>query len=200
MAGRSRCWTSRAVFPQSFRELLAYFDTDGLSNGGTEAINMLIEKARRLGREICSDRAGQLVIGRAIDELIGQIAEHAGRGASEVIQSFLDEYRVSAPCLVVTLVPWPSLESIYLNLERPQFKEQPVREALYAAIDKTAIIDAIYYGVNGPTETFMPKHSFYHNPNLPAQFFLRPRRGPECGAEDIATWIEVSSSSISSSG
>ncbi len=28
--------------------MLAYFDTDGLSNGGTEAINMLIEKARRL--------------------------------------------------------------------------------------------------------------------------------------------------------
>jgi hypothetical protein len=28
--------------------VLAYFDTDGLSNGGTEAINMLIEKARRL--------------------------------------------------------------------------------------------------------------------------------------------------------
>jgi transposase len=28
--------------------VLAYFDTDGLSNGGTEAISMLIEKARRL--------------------------------------------------------------------------------------------------------------------------------------------------------
>ncbi len=29
-------------------QVLAYLDTDGLSNGGTEAINMLIEKARRL--------------------------------------------------------------------------------------------------------------------------------------------------------
>ncbi len=29
-------------------QVLAYFDTDGLSNGDTEAINMLIEKARRL--------------------------------------------------------------------------------------------------------------------------------------------------------
>jgi transposase len=28
--------------------VLAYFDTAGLSNGGTEAINQLIEKARRL--------------------------------------------------------------------------------------------------------------------------------------------------------
>jgi hypothetical protein len=29
-------------------QVLAYFDTDGLSNGGTEAIHMIIEKARRL--------------------------------------------------------------------------------------------------------------------------------------------------------
>ncbi|MDP9434643.1 MAG: transposase [Actinomycetota bacterium] len=29
-------------------QVLAYFDTHGLSNGGTEAINLLIEKARRL--------------------------------------------------------------------------------------------------------------------------------------------------------
>jgi transposase len=35
--------------PRAWRaQVLAYFDTDGLSNGGTEAINMLIEKARRL--------------------------------------------------------------------------------------------------------------------------------------------------------
>ena len=28
--------------------MLAYFDTSGVSNGGTEAINLLIEKTRRL--------------------------------------------------------------------------------------------------------------------------------------------------------
>ena len=28
--------------------MLAYFTTDGVSNGGTEAINVLIEKTRRL--------------------------------------------------------------------------------------------------------------------------------------------------------
>jgi hypothetical protein len=28
--------------------VLAYFDTGGVSNGGTEAINLLIEKTRRL--------------------------------------------------------------------------------------------------------------------------------------------------------
>jgi transposase len=29
-------------------QILAYFDTSGVSNGGTEAINLIIEKVRRL--------------------------------------------------------------------------------------------------------------------------------------------------------
>jgi len=71
----------------------------------------------------------------------------------------------------VTLEHSPSIESIYLNLGRPQFKDPAVREALYTAIDRKAIIDTIYYGVGAPTETFMPQSSFYYNPNLPAQEF-----------------------------
>jgi peptide/nickel transport system substrate-binding protein len=71
----------------------------------------------------------------------------------------------------VTLEHSPSIESIYLNLGRPQFKDPAVRQALYAAIDRKAIIDTIYYGVGTPTETFMPQSSFYYNPNLPAQEF-----------------------------
>ena len=73
------------------------------------------------------------------------------------------------PGRVVTLVPKGSVESIYLNLERPQFKDLAVREALYAAIDRQGIIDALYYGVPRTTETFMPQQSFYYNPNLPVQ-------------------------------
>jgi peptide/nickel transport system substrate-binding protein len=73
------------------------------------------------------------------------------------------------PGRVVTLVPGASVESIYLNLEKPQFKDPAVRQALYAAMDRKAIIDAIYFGVNTPTETFMPKESYYYNPNLPVQ-------------------------------
>lgn len=75
------------------------------------------------------------------------------------------------PDRVVTLEPGASLESIFLNLEKPQFKDPAVRQALYAAMDRKAIIDAIYYGVGTLTETFMPKESYYHNPNLPAQEF-----------------------------
>ena len=73
------------------------------------------------------------------------------------------------PGRVVTLVPKGSVESIYLNLERPQFKDLAVREALYAAIDRQGIIDALYYGVPRTTESFMPQQSFYYNPNLPVQ-------------------------------
>jgi len=69
----------------------------------------------------------------------------------------------------VSLVPRSSVEGIYLNLERPQFKELAVRQALYAAIDRKAILEGLYYGVPSPTETFMPRQSFYHNPGLPVQ-------------------------------
>jgi peptide/nickel transport system substrate-binding protein len=72
---------------------------------------------------------------------------------------------------VVTLVPKASFESFYLNLERPQFRELAVREALYAAIDKESIIQGLYYGVPTPTETFMPRQSTYYNPNLPAHAY-----------------------------
>ena len=72
---------------------------------------------------------------------------------------------------MVTLVPKSSGETFYFNLERPQFKELAVREALYLAIDRQAIIDALNYSVPTTTETFMPKQSFYFNPDLPKQEF-----------------------------
>jgi peptide/nickel transport system substrate-binding protein len=75
------------------------------------------------------------------------------------------------PDRVVTLVPKASVESIYLNQELPQFKELAVREALYAAIDRTAIIDALNYGVPRETETFMPTQSYFYNPDLPKHEF-----------------------------
>ncbi|WP_407154726.1 peptide ABC transporter substrate-binding protein [Bradyrhizobium sp. STM 3557] len=90
------------------------------------------------------------------------------------------------PNRVVTLVPRTSFESFYLNLERPQFKELAVREALYAAIDKEAIIQGLYYGVPSPTETFMPKQSFYFNPNLQPHEYNVNRAGQIL---DNAGWL-----------
>lgn len=71
----------------------------------------------------------------------------------------------------VDLVPAPSIESIYLNLERPQFKDPAVRQALYHALDRGAIIDVLYYGLPEAIETFMPRQSVYFHEGLPAQEF-----------------------------
>ncbi|MDB6454134.1 peptide ABC transporter substrate-binding protein [Falsirhodobacter sp. 20TX0035] len=64
-----------------------------------------------------------------------------------------------------------SFESFALNMQRPQFKDLAVRQALYAALDKTSIIDALYYGVPTPTETYMPQQSAFFNPDLPPHAF-----------------------------
>lgn len=71
----------------------------------------------------------------------------------------------------VDLVPAPSVESIYLNLERPQFQDPAVRQALYHALDRASIIDVLYYGLPKATETFMPPQSMYYHDGLPSQEF-----------------------------
>jgi peptide/nickel transport system substrate-binding protein len=71
----------------------------------------------------------------------------------------------------VVILPAATVESVALNMERPQFKDPAVRKALYLAIDKKTIIDELYYGLVLPTETYMPQQSAYYNPNLPTQNF-----------------------------
>lgn len=68
---------------------------------------------------------------------------------------------------VVEVFGSATFESLTFNMQRPQFKDLKVRQALYHALDKQAIIDALYYGVPKPTETYMPKESFYFNADLP---------------------------------
>jgi len=75
------------------------------------------------------------------------------------------------PNLTVDKVLRSNIETIYFNLERPQFKDLVVRQAIYGAIDRKSIIDALYYGVPTAAETFMPKQSAYYNPNLPIQVY-----------------------------
>lgn len=72
---------------------------------------------------------------------------------------------------VVSVVPTATIESVAFNMERPQFKDLAVRQALYLALDKQSIIDALYYGLPTPTETYMPQQSFYYNPDLPKHEF-----------------------------
>lgn len=75
------------------------------------------------------------------------------------------------PGKIVQIVPGSTIESFTFNMERPQFKDAVVRQALYHALDKATIIDALYYGLPHPTETYMPQESFYYNPNLPKHEF-----------------------------
>ncbi len=69
----------------------------------------------------------------------------------------------------VYAVPAPFIEQIALNLGLPQFQERAVREALYFAMDREAIIDAVYYGLPRPSESYLPRESWAYNPNLPQQ-------------------------------
>ncbi len=71
----------------------------------------------------------------------------------------------------VLAVALPFIENIAFNLGKPVFKDKAVREALYYAMDKQAIIDAIYYGLPRPTESYLPYEAAAFNPDLPKQSY-----------------------------
>lgn len=78
---------------------------------------------------------------------------------------------VKLPGRKVTKIPSASLEILMPNLENPVLKDKAVRKALYASINKQAIIDIIFYGLHTPTESFAPQESWAYNPNLPKQSY-----------------------------
>jgi len=66
----------------------------------------------------------------------------------------------------VVVGPAPFIESITLNLSKPQFREREVREALYYVMDNKSIIEQIYYGLPKPTSTYLPTQSWAFNPHV----------------------------------
>jgi peptide/nickel transport system substrate-binding protein len=71
----------------------------------------------------------------------------------------------------VIKAPGSPIETFSFNLGLPQFQDVKVRQALYHALDKATLIDALYYGLPVQTESYMPAQSFYYNPDLPKHEF-----------------------------
>jgi peptide/nickel transport system substrate-binding protein len=90
------------------------------------------------------------------------------------IQGITPDHYAEAKTLAdrhVTPVPQPFIENIAFNLGNPAFQDPAVREALYLAMDKQSIIEAIYYGLPTQTESFLPRESWAFNPDLPKHAF-----------------------------
>jgi peptide/nickel transport system substrate-binding protein len=71
------------------------------------------------------------------------------------------------PDRVVTPVPVGFIETLSLNLGKPQLADKAVRQALYYGLDKKTIIDTIYYGLPTDAESYMPAQSAFINKDLP---------------------------------
>jgi peptide/nickel transport system substrate-binding protein len=67
----------------------------------------------------------------------------------------------------VRVNPTASVESIAPNLEAGALADKTVRQALYMGMNKKALIEALYYGLPTPTESFLPQESWAINPGLP---------------------------------
>ena len=89
---------------------------------------------------------------------------------SGIPQNFYEEAK-NLPDQDVFIAPSGNIELVMPNLEHPALSEKAVRQALYHAINKDVIIDAIYYGVPEATESFAPRESWAFNPNLPEHVY-----------------------------
>ncbi len=87
-------------------------------------------------------------------------------GMQGISAEFYNEAK-SLPGVTIHLHYSPSVEYIYFNHGNPKFKERAVRQALYYAMDKKAIIDQVYYGLPKPVEGYLPPTSWAYNAELP---------------------------------
>ena len=88
-------------------------------------------------------------------------------GIQGVLPNFVKEAR-TLPGRKVSVSPMASIEHIAPNLEFGPLADRSVREALYLAINKKGLIDALNYGLPTPTESFVPQQAWSFNKDLPA--------------------------------
>ncbi|WP_027211036.1 peptide ABC transporter substrate-binding protein [Burkholderia sp. WSM2232] len=80
-----------------------------------------------------------------------------------------DHYREakSLPDRIIHVIPAAGVENVTFNVGHPALSEKAVRQALYMAMDKKAIIDAFYLGLPKPVESYLPIGNWAYDPNLP---------------------------------
>ncbi|CAH1651488.1 ABC transporter substrate-binding protein [Hyphomicrobiales bacterium] len=88
-------------------------------------------------------------------------------GIQGVLPNFVKEAK-TLPGRRVTVSPTASVEHIAPNLEFGPLADKSVREALYLAVNKKGLIDALNYGLPVPTESFVPQQAWAFTKDLPA--------------------------------
>jgi peptide/nickel transport system substrate-binding protein len=83
-----------------------------------------------------------------------------------------------------------SVEHIAPNLDFGPFADRTVREALYLAINKKALIDALNYGLPTQTESFVPRQAWSFQQDLP-QHSYDPAKAN--ALLDAAGWVRGAS-------
>lgn len=85
------------------------------------------------------------------------------------VDKYEEATALSGKNIVVT--PLGFIEGVLLNLERPQFKDLRVRQALYMSMDKKTIFEVLYKSLSIPTESVIPTHNWAYDADLPSHVF-----------------------------
>lgn len=109
-------------------------------------------------------------------------------GIQGILPNFVREAKTLRDRTVV-VSSTSSVEHIAPNLEFGPLADKTVREALYMAVNKKAIIDALNYGLPTPTETFVPQQGWSFQQGLP-QHVYDPAKAN--AALDAAGWARGS--------
>lgn len=73
----------------------------------------------------------------------------------------------SIPDADIHVSPLPAVQNVTFNLGHPVLAEKAVRQALYLAMDKRSIIDALYHGLPKETESYLPDGNWAYRSDLP---------------------------------